>query len=78
MPLSNRKKYFRGSFQFSIVTVQKYHPCGNLKFNYLGIFQTLKLRILMGRILSTSLKLNVTPNTLGCKISLQVLWAVKG
>jgi len=26
---------------------QKYHPSGNLKFNNLGIFQTLKFRILM-------------------------------
>jgi len=33
---------------------------------YLGIFQSLKLRILMERILSISLKLNFTPNTLGC------------
>jgi len=26
MPLGNRKKYFRGSFQVSIVKIQKYHP----------------------------------------------------
>jgi len=26
---------------------KKYHPSGNLKFNYLGIFQSLKLLILM-------------------------------
>jgi len=39
---------------------------GNLKFNYLGIFQSLKWRISMGKILSISLKLNFTPNTLGC------------
>jgi len=45
---------------------QKYHPSGNLKFNYLGIFQSLKLRIVMGKILSISLKLNFSPNTLGC------------
>jgi len=52
MPFGNRKKYFRGSFQISIVTIQKYHPSRNLKFNYLGIFQSLKLRgpILMGKI----------------------------
>jgi len=35
----------RGPFQFSIVTIQKYHTPGNLKFNNLGIFQSLKLRI---------------------------------
>jgi len=33
----------------SLVMLQfkKYHPSGNLKFNYLGFFQSLKLRILM-------------------------------
>jgi len=53
---------------FSLVMSQfkKYRPPGNLKFNYLGIFQSLKLRILMGKFLSISLKLNFTPNTLGC------------
>jgi len=44
---------------------KKYHPCGNLKFNFLDIFQSLKLHILMGKILSISLKLNFTPNTSG-------------
>jgi len=53
-------------FYFSIVTIlKKYHPYRNLKFNYLGIFQSLKLRILMEKILSIPLKLNFTPNTLG-------------
>jgi len=33
-------------------------PSGNLKFNNLGIFQSLKFRIFDG-------KLNFTPNTLG-------------
>jgi len=28
---------------------KKYHPSGNLKLKYLGIFQSLKLRILMGK-----------------------------
>jgi len=45
---------------------EKYHLSGNLKFNNLGIFQSLKLRILMGKILSISLQLNFTPNTLSC------------
>jgi len=44
---------------------KKYHSSGNLKFNPLGIFQSLKLRILMGKSLSTSLKLDFTPNALG-------------
>jgi len=65
MPFGNRKKYFSGSFQFIIAFIKKNHPSGNLKFNYLGIFQSLKLRISTEKILSISLKLNFTPNTLG-------------
>jgi len=45
---------------------KKYHPSENLKFNYLGIFQSFKVRILMEKILLISLKVNFTPNTLGC------------
>jgi len=45
---------------------KKYHPPENLEFNYLGIFQSLKLRILMEIILPIALKLNFTQNTLGC------------
>jgi len=44
---------------------EKYHPSGNLEFHYLDISQSLKLHILKGKILSISLKLNFTPNTLG-------------
>jgi len=67
MPSGNRKIYFRGSFQLSILSqFQKYHPSGKLKFNNLGIFQSLKLLNLMGKIIPISLKLNFTPNTLGC------------
>jgi len=43
-----------------------YHPFGNLKFNNIRIFQNLKLRYLMGKILRIFLKRNSTPNTLGC------------
>jgi len=39
---------------------------GNLKSINLDIFQILKLRILMEKNLPISLKLNFTPNTLGC------------
>jgi len=42
------------------------HPSGNLTFNNLGVFQSLKLRILREKILPISLKLNFAPNTLGC------------
>jgi len=45
---------------------KKYHPPGNLKFNNLGIFQSLKLRNLMGKVLRISFKVNFTPKTLGC------------
>jgi len=43
---------------------KKYHPSGNLKFDNLGIFQSLKLRYLMEKILEIFLKLNFT--LLGC------------
>jgi len=71
MPFGKRQKYFKGSFQFSIVTIllsqfKKYQPSGKLKFSNFGIFQSLKLRILMEKILLISLKLNFAPNTLGC------------
>jgi len=46
--------------------LKRYHPPGNLKLIFLGISQSLKLRISMGKILSISLELNFTPNTLGC------------
>jgi len=44
---------------------KKFHPSGNLKFNYLDILPSLKLHILMEKILSISLKLNFTLNSLG-------------
>jgi len=46
----------------------KHHHSENLKFNYVGIFQNLKLRIFTIKILLISLKLNFTPNTLGCYV----------
>jgi len=45
---------------------KKYHSSGNLKFNNLGIFQSLKLRLVIGKILPIFLTLNFTPNNLGC------------
>jgi len=48
-----------------MVTIKEISLPGNLKFNYLGIFQRLKLRISMGKILSISLKLNFASFTLG-------------
>jgi len=52
-------------FHSVLSKLKKYHPSGNLKFNNLGIFPSLKLRILMGKIPPIPLKLNFTPNDLG-------------
>jgi len=38
--------------------LKKYQPSGNLKFSNLGIFQSLKLRISIKKILPISIKLN--------------------
>jgi len=65
MPFGNRKIYFRRSFQFSLVIqIKKYHPSGNLKFNNLG-FPKLEIAYFNGKKFF-KLKLNFTPNTLGC------------
>jgi len=52
---------------FSSVLSQfkKYHSSENLKFDNLGIFPSLELRILVEKVLSISPKLNFNPN-LGC------------
>jgi len=59
MPFGNRKK-IEDLFSSVLSQFKKYHPSGNLKFDYLGIFQSLKLRILMGKILRISLYLIYT------------------
>jgi len=66
MPFGNRKFILEDLFSSVLSLFQKYHPSGHLKFNYLGIFKRLKLRILMGKILLIPLELNFTPYTLGC------------
>ena len=53
-------------FSPALSQFKKYHPSRNLKFNYLGISKSFKLRILKETFLLISLKLNFTPNTLGC------------
>jgi len=65
MPFGNRKK-IEDFFSLVLLQFKKYHPSGNLKLNYLGIFQSLKLRHIIGKVLSISLKLNLASNTLGC------------
>jgi len=67
MPFGNRKKNILEELFSSVLPkFKKFHPPENLKFNYLDIFQSFKLRISMGKILTISLKLNFTPNSLGC------------
>jgi len=61
MPFGKRKKkYFRRFSQLSIVPIQNISS-GNLKFNNLDIFQSLKYRILAAKILPISIKLKFTP-----------------
>jgi len=68
-----RKKNILEDLFSSVLSKSKNnHPSGNLKFNNLDIFQSLKLRILMGRILRISLKLNFTPDTL-CSYGLKTI-----
>jgi len=66
MLFGNRKKFLEDLFISPLVHFKKHHPPGNLKFDYLGIFQRLNVRISMEKMLSISLKLNFTPNTYGC------------
>jgi len=47
MPFGNRKNILEDLFGSILSQFQKYHPPGNLKFNYLGIFLSFKLRISM-------------------------------
>ena len=47
MPIGNRKNIYEVLFSSVLSQFKKYHPPGNLKFNYLGIFQSLKSRNLM-------------------------------
>jgi len=46
-----KKNILEDLFSSVLSQFKKYHPSGNLKCNYLGNFQSLKLRILMEKIL---------------------------
>jgi len=46
--LQNTKK-IDDLFSSVLSQLKKYHPSGNLKFNYLGIFQSLKLCISLAK-----------------------------
>jgi len=53
MPFGNRKKNIFEDFSSSVLSqFKECHPSRRLKFNNLGIFQSLKLRILVGKNLS--------------------------
>jgi len=55
MPFGNRNKNILQDLLSSVFSqFKKYHPSGNLKFNHLGIFQSLKFRILMKKKTTTS------------------------
>ena len=66
MPFGNRKVYFIGSFQFSIVTIQKISPRWKPEIELSRHFPKFKSAYFSGKILPISRKLNITPNTLGC------------
>jgi len=70
MPFGNRKIISEDIFSSVLSIFKKYHHPGNPKFNNLGIFRSLKLRNLMGKVLGISLKLSLTPNTLGLRVGL--------
>jgi len=65
-PFGTENSILEDLFSSGLSQFKKYHPSGNLKINYTGIFQSLKLRILMEKIISISPKLNFTQNNLGC------------
>jgi len=65
MPFANIKVFLEDLSSSVLLKFKKYHPTGNMKINYLGIFQSFELHILMEKILQISLKLNFTPNTSG-------------
>jgi len=66
MLFGNRKSILQDLFSSVFLQCKKYQPSQKLKFIYLGILPSLKLRFLMGNFPSIFLKLNFTPNTLGC------------
>jgi len=66
MPFGNKKNNLEDLFSSVWSQFKKYLSFENLKFSYLGILQSLKLHILMEKIISIYLKLSFTQNTLDC------------
>jgi len=50
MPFGNGKKYFKGFFQFSIVTIQKISTPWKPEIKFFGHFLKLKIAYLDGKI----------------------------
>jgi len=53
---TEKKNILEDLFSSLLSQLKNYHPSGSPKFNNLGVFQSLKLHILMEKILSISLK----------------------
>jgi len=49
MPFGNGEITLEDLFSLVLSQFKKYHSSGNLKFNNIGIFQSLKMRILRGK-----------------------------
>jgi len=71
MPFGNRNICFTGSFQFSIVAIKKISPLWKPEIYLYRPFPKLKIAHLI--FFSISLKLDFTPNTLGCFRLMSVL-----
>jgi len=52
MPFGTEKFILKDIFSSVLSQFKKYHPYGNIKLNYLDIFQSLKFRILIEKNLS--------------------------
>jgi len=64
MPFGERNFFLEDLFSSVFSQFKKYHHSGNLKFNKLGISESLKFRFLMETIFPIFFKLNFTPSGL--------------
>jgi len=66
-PFGNKKKYFKGSFQFSIALILKISFLWKPQIPLFSYYPKLDIAYFdRKKILSISLKQNFAPNTLGC------------
>jgi len=66
---TEKKNILEDVFSSVLSLLKIYHPPENLKFIYLGILQSLKLRISIRKILSMSLKSLISLQILGVVIT---------